>query len=156
MEKLCWYFFYIYLTSKKSLVECWDHVASLGIRDHREDRQFSWSTRYGTANFFPMGDKFKILFSRIGFWGTGNAMKPFTTLCARYFHQIQRIWRFSAVFTHFPSIYHYFETRNIIFATISMFWVTRNQMAKFRKLSDYQGCQLMRYINCNLLFFCGF
>ena len=42
------------------------------------------STRYGPANFFPMGDKFKILFSSIGFWGTGNALKPFTTLYARY------------------------------------------------------------------------
>ena len=42
------------------------------------------STRYGPANFFPMGDKFKILFSRIGFWGTGNALELFTTLCARY------------------------------------------------------------------------
>ena len=42
------------------------------------------STRYGTPNFFPMGDKFKILFSSIGFWGTGNALELFTTLCARY------------------------------------------------------------------------
>ena len=38
----------------------------------------------GTSNFFPMGDKFKILFSRIGFWATGNALELFTTLCARY------------------------------------------------------------------------
>ena len=36
--------------------------------------------RYGSLNFFPMGDKFKILFSSIGFWGTGNALRPFTML----------------------------------------------------------------------------
>ena len=107
-----------------------------------------------------MGDKFKILFSRVGFWDTGNAMKPFTMLCARYFCWIRRIWQFSAVFTHFPSIYHYFETRNIVFGTISMFWVTRNQMTKFRKLSDYhaiyQGCQFTRYFNYTLLFLVDF
>ena len=60
-------------------------MASLGIRDNGEDRQLPESTRYGSANFFPMGDKFKILFSSIGFLGTGNALKPFSKLCARYF-----------------------------------------------------------------------
>ena len=99
------------------------------------------STRYGPANFFPMGDKFKILFSRIRFWGTGNAMKPFTTLCARYFHQIRRIWRFSAVFTYFYLIYHYFEAWNIIHATIVMFWVQR---IKWRNIENCQTTRVAR------------
>ena len=85
MEKLCLDFFYIYSALKKSLVECWEVVETLGIRDNREDRQLPESTRYGSANFFPMGDKCKILFSRIGFWGTGDLIKPFTKLWARYF-----------------------------------------------------------------------
>ena len=112
--------------------------------------------RYGSPNFFPMGDNFKILFSSIGFLGTGNLLKPFTKLCARYFSWIRRIWRFSAGFKHFPSIYHYFDHRNIIFGTISMFWLKTNQMATFRKLWDYQGCQIARYFSCNLLFSAGF
>ena len=114
------------------------------------------STRYGPPNFFPMGDKSKILFSSIGFWGTGNALKPFSKLCARYFSWIRRILRFSAGFKHFPSIYHYFDPRNIIFGTISIFWVGWNQMATFIKLSDYQGCQIARYFSSNLLFSAGF
>ena len=114
------------------------------------------STRYGPPNFFPMGDKFKILFSRIGFLGTGNAMKPFSMLCARYFHQIRRIWWFSAVFTHFPSIYHYFETRNIIFATISMFWITRNQNGEIWKTVRLPGLPAYAVFQLQSAIFCGF
>ena len=39
----------------------------------------------GLPNFFAMGDKFKILFSIMGFSGTGIAMKLFPKWCAQYF-----------------------------------------------------------------------
>ena len=91
----------------------------------------STSTRYGPANFFPMGDKFKILFSSIGFSSTGNALKPFTTLCARYLAEFCGIWPFSAVFNHFPSIYHYFDLWIMILGAIAMFWGTTKQMVTF-------------------------
>ena len=74
---------------------------------HREKPRWRRSTRYGTANFFPMGDKVEFFFSSIGFLDTGNPLKPFKMLCARYF----------SVFKHFPSIYHCFEHRTNIFAT---------------------------------------
>ena len=149
-----------------------------------------------------MGDKFKILFSRIGFWDTGNAMNPFTMLCARYLRLIRR---FSAVFTHFPSIYHYlkpetlflrlypcfglqgikwrnlencqttrvarlcgistaisyfsadfkhfpsiykyFYFRKVILVAIPILLGTRNIIVTYRKLSDYQGCQIVWYFS---------
>ena len=115
-----------------------------------------WSTRYGPTNFFPMGDKSKILSSSIWFWGTGNLLKLFRKLCARYFSWIRRISRFSAVFKHFLSIYHYFDHINNIFVIIAKYLVMRNEMATFRKLLDNQGCQIVRYFSWNLLFFCGF
>ena len=91
------------------------------------------STRYGPANFFPMGDKLKILFSSIGFLDTGNPLKPFKMLCARYFSWIRRNLTFSAVFKHFPSIYHYFDLWITILAATSMFWATTDRMGTFRK-----------------------
>ena len=37
-----------------------------------------------------------------------------------------------------------------------MFFVTSNKIATFRKLSDYQGCQIVWYFSWIWLFFCGF
>ena len=122
----------------------WDHLqcCESGILPgYHQNPRWPPSMWYGSANFFPMGDKFKILFSRIWFWHTGNAMKPFRMLCARYFCQIRRIWRFSAVFTHFCLMYHYFEAWNIIHATIVMFWVQR---IKWRNIENCQTTRVAR------------
>ena len=73
-----------------------------------------------------MGDKFKILFSSIGFWGTGNALELFTTLCARYLAEFGEIRPFSAVFKHFSSIDHYFDLWFTILIAISIFWGSTN------------------------------
>ena len=102
------------------------------------------STRYGTANFFPMGHKVKILFSTIGFWGTRNALKPFLKLCKRYFSLIRRILRFSAVLKHFASIFHYFYSRNMFFVDIPMFLETRNQ--NDGHLENYETSRVARFL----------
>ena len=70
-----------------------------------------WPTNmwYGTPNFFPMGDKSKILFSSMGFSGTGSAMKLYSKLYARYFDWIRRFCHFRRflstchnIFVHMP------------------------------------------------------
>ena len=62
------------------------------------------STRYGTPNFFPMGDKFKILFSRIGFWVLAMQWNHFQC-CARgiftKFGEFDDFLRFLRIFPQF-------------------------------------------------------
>ena len=59
------------------------------------------STWYGKPNFFPIRDKVKIIFSTMGFLGTGIALKLFVKLCAWYFGWILRFFIFWAILKHF-------------------------------------------------------
>ena len=64
-----------------------------------------------------MGDKFKILFSTMGFSCTGNALKLFPKWCARYFGRIRRFFVFSAVFKRFTHYLLSYGTYSHIFGT---------------------------------------
>ena len=64
-----------------------------------------------------MGDKFKILFSIMGFSGTGIAMKLVSKWCAQYFGLIQRFFVFSLVFKPFTQYLLSYGTYSHIFGT---------------------------------------
>ena len=111
------YFWILAMLNRKNWFPLWSRA---------QNPRWPPSKWYGHTNFFPNGDKFKIIFSSIGFWGTGNALELFTPLCARYLAEFGGIWPFSAVFKHFPSIHQYFDLWITILVVISMFWGTTN------------------------------
>ena len=101
-----------------------NHVASLRI--HRIPR---WRLELvgGPPNFFPMGDKCKILFSTIGFSGTGDAMIRFKKKCPRgilvQFGVFCYIQRFLSIFNN---ISNDMDDTTDVLVTIVMFQYTES------------------------------